>query len=71
MEVSSGGRGIDVQQRFLNLVDILYDHGNRLLLVSDMPSSALLSESAYVDFSRTRSRLQQLRLLPPGDAPTA
>lgn len=65
------GQGIDVQQRFLNLVDILYDHGNRLLLVSDMPLSALLSESAHVDFSRTRSRLQQLRLLPPGDAPTA
>jgi len=65
------GQGIDVQQRFLNLVDILYDHGNRLLLVSEMPLSALLSESAHVDFSRTRSRLQQLRLLPPGDAPTA
>ncbi|MFC3607219.1 cell division protein ZapE [Stutzerimonas tarimensis] len=56
------GQGIDVQQRFLNLVDILYDGGNQLLLVSEASPETLLSEGAHTDFSRTRSRLRQLRV---------
>ncbi|MCF7203506.1 cell division protein ZapE [Pseudomonas sp. JM10B5a] len=55
---------IDVQQRFLNLIDILYDQGNYLLLVGEAPPEALLRDGGHVDFSRTRSRLQQLRRLP-------
>jgi len=57
------GQGIDVQQRFLNLIDICYDSGIELLLVADADPRALLSAGAHIDFARTRSRLQQLRIL--------
>jgi cell division protein ZapE len=65
------GQGIDVQQRFLNFIDILYDHGNQLLLVSEVAPERLLSAGAHVDFSRTGSRLQQLRRLAPPPFPTS
>lgn len=59
-------QGIDVQQRFLNLIDIFYDSGIELLLVTESDLQVLLSAGAHVDFARTRSRLQQLRVV---DAP--
>jgi cell division protein ZapE len=55
--------GIDVQQRFLNLVDIFYDGGVELILVAEASLDELLSVGAHVDFARTRSRLRQLRTL--------
>ncbi|MCG6539070.1 AFG1 family ATPase [Pseudomonas sp. KSR10] len=57
------GEGIDVQQRFLNLIDILYDSGVALLLVAEASPEHLLSVGGHVDFARTRSRLRQLRSL--------
>ncbi|WP_423836661.1 cell division protein ZapE [Stutzerimonas stutzeri] len=57
------GEGIDAQQRFLNVIDILYDSGVQLLLVAEVTPDQLLSVGAHVDFARTRSRLQQLRLV--------
>lgn len=57
------GQGIDVQQRFLNLIDILYDSGIELLLVAEAYPQNLLSGGAHVDFARTRSRLQQLQII--------
>lgn len=54
------GEGIDVQQRFLNLIDIFYDSGVELILVSEASPEELLTAGAHVDFSRTHSRLQQL-----------
>lgn len=57
------GEGIDVQQRFLNLIDIFYDSGIALLLVAQSDVKTLLSAGAHVDFARTRSRLQQLRIV--------
>lgn len=52
--------GIDVQQRFINLIDILYDSGVALLLVAEASPERLLSAGGHVDFARTRSRLRQL-----------
>lgn len=57
------GEGIDVQQRFLNFIDICYDGGIALLLVAERDVKTLLSAGAHVDFARTRSRLQQLRVV--------
>ena len=57
------GQGIDAQQRFLNLIDIFYDRGIELLLVAQADLQMLLSAGAHVDFARTRSRLQQLRVV--------
>jgi cell division protein ZapE len=48
-----------VRQRFLNLVDIAYDRGVRLVLSSEVSMDALAGE-ATVDFARTLSRLRQL-----------
>lgn len=62
------GEGIDVQQRFLNLVDIFYDGGAELILVAEAGLDELMSAGAHVDFARTRSRLQQLRTLEIADA---
>ena len=60
---SLDGEGINVQQRFINLIDIAYDSGTELLLVADTSVDELLSAGAHVDFARTHSRLQQLRTL--------
>ncbi|MCQ6255313.1 cell division protein ZapE [Pseudomonas sp. Q11] len=57
------GEGIDVQQRFLNLIDILYDSGIELILITEEGPLALFTASAHMDYARTCSRLQQLRVL--------
>lgn len=51
----------DVQQRFLNFVDIAYDAGIELLLSSETSLENLCRERVHEDFARTRSRLAQLR----------
>ena len=57
---------IDVQQRFVNLVDIAYDSGLRLLLGSEASLDDLCRGTPHMDFSRTRSRLHQLSRVKPG-----
>lgn len=52
---------LDVQQRFLNFVDIAYDAGIELLLSSETSLEKLCRERVHEDFARTRSRLAQLR----------
>ncbi|TWI58317.1 cell division protein ZapE [Pseudomonas duriflava] len=49
-----------VRQRFLNLVDIAYDRGVYLILCSEVPMDELAGEKT-IDFSRTLSRLRQLK----------
>jgi cell division protein ZapE len=60
-----GREGIDVQQRFLILIDILYDSSIELILITEEGPQALLTATALVDYARTCSRLQQLRILEP------
>ena len=50
---------IAAQQRFINLVDVLYDQDKHLTLVSQHSLSASLGGDA-IDLARTRSRLGQL-----------
>jgi cell division protein ZapE len=57
---------IAVQQRFINLVDVLYDQDKQLTLISQWPLDQALNATA-VDLMRTRSRLGQLRNI---DSPT-
>ncbi|MFI8481023.1 cell division protein ZapE [Pseudomonas sp. NPDC078700] len=52
--------GIDVQQRFLNFIDIAYDRAVHLLLGCAAGLDELCQPGSHVDFSRTLSRLQQL-----------
>lgn len=59
-----GEEAIDVQQRFVNFIDIAYDAGSRLLLASEASLDDLCRGKPHMDFSRTHSRLQQLRLVP-------
>ena len=54
------------QQRFINLVDVLYDRRLTLFLVSAAPLDDTLADSDIADMSRTRSRLSQLRQIGPG-----
>ncbi|WP_082073199.1 cell division protein ZapE [Pseudomonas sp. LFM046] len=61
-----GEEAIDVQQRFVNLIDIAYDAGTRLLLASEACLDDLCRGKPHMDFSRTRSRLQQLKPMQPG-----
>ncbi|WP_375738768.1 cell division protein ZapE [Pseudomonas boanensis] len=56
---------IDVQQRFVNLVDIAYDSGLRLQLGSEASLAELCRGTPHMDFSRTHSRLQQLSQVKP------
>ncbi|WP_342247238.1 cell division protein ZapE [Pseudomonas sp. OTU5201] len=60
-----GEEAIDVQQRFVNLIDIAYDAGTPLLLVSESSLDDLCRGKPHMDFSRTRSRLQQLKPVRP------
>ncbi|MFC6301151.1 cell division protein ZapE [Pseudomonas sp. CCM 7893] len=50
---------IAVQQRFINLIDVLYDQDKHLILLSEQPLDQALSGHA-IDLARTRSRLGQL-----------
>lgn len=47
------------QQRFINLIDVLYDQDKRLLLLGERPLREHLGFEA-IDLARTRSRLGQL-----------
>lgn len=64
------GLSLDVQQRFLNFVDIAYDGGVRLSLGSEVGLGALCQGAVQQDFSRTCSRLAQLRQVGPRFQPT-
>jgi cell division protein ZapE len=48
------------QQRFINLIDVLYDQDKHLILLSRMPLHESLRGDA-IDLARTRSRLGQLQ----------
>jgi len=50
---------IAVQQRFINLIDVLYDQDKHLTLLGHLPLHESLAGSA-IDLARTRSRLGQL-----------
>lgn len=58
------GEGIDVQQRFLNFIDIAYDSGVQLLLGCAGSLDELFPRGLHDDFARTHSRLQQLQAVP-------
>jgi len=55
---------IAAQQRFINLVDVLYDRDKLLLLIGDRPLAQSLGGSV-ADLARTRSRLGQLQQVGP------
>ncbi|MNQ81725.1 Cell division protein ZapE [compost metagenome] len=59
---------IAAQQRFINLIDVLYDQDKHLLLIGEQPLRDCLGGSAS-DLARTRSRLGQLRELGPTPCP--
>lgn len=59
---------IAVQQRFINLVDVLYDRDKHLILVGAQPLGESLAGQA-IDLSRTASRLGQLQQTSPQPAP--
>lgn len=49
------------QQRFLNLVDVLYDNRCEVFINSDWPLKVTVDHCEIADIVRTRSRLSQLR----------
>lgn len=49
------------QQRFLNLIDVLYDRRSVLFLISEVPLSQMMDDCESGDLARTRSRVSQLR----------
>jgi len=55
---------IAAQQRFINLVDVLYDRDKQLLLIGERPLAQSLGGSV-ADLARTRSRLGQLQQVGP------
>ncbi|OLS62881.1 cell division protein ZapE [Pseudomonas putida] len=55
---------IAAQQRFINLIDVLYDRDKQLLLVGERPLAESLNGSV-ADLARTRSRLGQLQQVGP------
>ena len=55
---------IAAQQRFINLVDVLYDRDKPLLLTGERPLAQSLGGSV-ADLARTRSRLGQLQQIGP------
>lgn len=52
---------LDEQQRLVNFIDIAYDSGCELWLQSESALDVLCAGVSHGDFSRTRSRLAQLR----------
>ena len=54
---------IAAQQRFINLIDVLYDQDKHLTLLGRLPLSENLAGDA-IDLARTRSRLGQLQDMP-------
>ena len=59
---------IAAQQRFINLIDVLYDQDKRLLLIGERPLGESLGGAAS-DLARTRSRLGQLTAFGPCHSP--
>ena len=59
---------IAVQQRFINLVDVLYDQDKRLTLIGQQPLARAL-EGQAIDLARTASRLNQLQTVGPQPVP--
>ncbi|MFB3303174.1 cell division protein ZapE [Pseudomonas sp. AMR01] len=59
---------IAVQQRFINLVDVLYDRDKQLSMIGTQPLETALSGQA-IDLARTASRLNQLQTVNPQHAP--
>ena len=59
---------IAVQQRFINLVDVLYDRDKQLTLIGEQPLAKSL-EGQAIDLARTASRLNQLQTVSPQRAP--
>jgi cell division protein ZapE len=51
---------IAAQQRFINLIDVLYDQDKHLTLLGQLPLRESLDGHA-IDLARTRSRLGQLQ----------
>lgn len=49
------------QQRFINLIDVLYDRRCQLFLISALPLHEAVDKADVADISRTRSRLSQLQ----------
>ncbi|VVM55359.1 cell division protein ZapE [Pseudomonas lurida] len=58
---------IAVQQRFINLVDVLYDRDKQLVLIGERPLDVALGGQA-IDLARTASRLGQLQQAGPQPA---
>ena len=54
----------DVSMRFLNFIDIAYDRQLGLQLFATVSLDELAAGGAALDFSRTLSRLRQLKLEP-------
>lgn len=54
----------DVSMRFLNFIDIAYDRQLKLQLFATVSLDELAAGGAALDFSRTLSRLRQLKLEP-------
>ncbi|MCX4065550.1 cell division protein ZapE [Pseudomonas sp. S1Bt30] len=59
---------IAVQQRFINLVDVLYDRDKHLILIGNEPLADCLAGQA-IDLARTASRLSQLQQTDPQPLP--
>ncbi len=59
---------IAVQQRFINLVDVLYDRDKHLVLIGEQPLDIALGGQA-IDLARTASRLGQLQQTCPQPVP--
>ncbi|WP_438282639.1 cell division protein ZapE [Pseudomonas alabamensis] len=49
------------QQRFLNVIDVLYDKRATLFLISELPFDQMMDACEAGDLARTRSRVSQLR----------
>lgn len=52
---------LGAQQRFINLIDILYDQNKCLYLLAQFPLTETLANTAIGDMARTQSRLKQLQ----------